>query len=91
MAHSDNHEGVWVSLDETQKALVRMLADNPFLKPFSKPVITKLRAIIGIDVLDATHVQRAMQKLSKMIVKTQRDTYEFENESFAQWVRKLAD
>ena len=91
LSRTENHEGVWAALDQTQKALVRMLVKNPSLKPFSKSVVAKLRIIIGIDSLDVTHVQRAMTKLSRMVVKSPRDTYEFENEAFAQWVRMLAD
>lgn len=53
--------------------------------------ILKLRRIIGIETLEATHVQRAMSKLSNVVFKSPRDRYEFENEAFAQWVRTLAD
>ena len=79
------------ALDATQKALVRMLALDPSLKPFSKAVVLKLRTIIGIKSLEVTHVQRAMTKLGNVVFKSPRDTYEFENEAFAQWVRMLAE
>ena len=91
IAHTENHEGAWAALDETQKALVRMLAQDPSLKPFSKAVVLKLRNIIGIESLKVTHVQRAMSKLSNVVTKSPRDIYEFENEAFAQWIRTLAD
>jgi hypothetical protein len=91
LAHTENHEGAWAALDATQKALVRMLAQNPSLKPFSKVVVLKLRTIIGVESLEVTHVQRAMSKLTNVVFKSPRDTYEFENEAFAQWVRTLAD
>lgn len=91
LAHTENHEGTWAALDETQKSLVRMLAQDSSLKPFSKAVVLKLRSIIGIESLEVTHVQRAMSKLANVVVKSPRDTYEFENEAFAQWVRTLAD
>lgn len=91
LARTENHEGVWAALDATQKALVRMLVDNPTLKPFSRAVVARLRGSIGIDTLEVTHVQRAMSKLSSIVVKSPRDTYEFENEAFAQWVRTLTD
>jgi hypothetical protein len=91
IAHTENHEGAWAALDETQKALVRMLAHDPSLKPFSKAVVLKLRSIIGIESLEVTHVQRAMFKLSNVVTKSPRDIYEFENEAFAQWIRTLAD
>lgn len=91
LEHTENHEEAWSALDETQKALARMLAQDPSLKPFSKQVVLKLREIIGIESLEVTHVQRAMSKLSDIVVKSPRDTYEFENESFAQWIRTLAD
>lgn len=91
MAHTENHEGAWAALDATQKSLVRMIAQNASLKPFSKAVVLKLRAIIGVESLEVTHVQRAMSKLSNVVFKSPRDTYEFENEAFAQWVRTLAE
>lgn len=91
LAHTENHEGAWAALDATQKALVRMLAQDSSLKPFSKAVVLRLRTIIGVDSIEATHVQRAMSKLTNVVFKSPRDTYEFENESFAQWVRTLAD
>ena len=62
LAHTENHEGAWAALDATQKALVRMLAQDPSLKPFSKAVVLKLRTTIGVETLEATHVQRAMSK-----------------------------
>jgi len=91
LALTENHEGAWAALDATQKALVRMLAQNPSLKPFSKDVISKLRTIIGVESLEVTHVQRAMTKLANVVFKSPRDTWEFENEAFAQWVRTLAE
>lgn len=90
-SRTENHEGTWAALDATQKVLVRLLADNPMLKPYSKPVVEKLRREIGVDTLGVTHVQRAMTKMAAVVVKSPRDTYEFENEAFAQWVRTLAD
>ncbi|OFA00187.1 hypothetical protein [Duganella sp. HH101] len=91
LARTENHEGVWAGFDALQKALVKLLVDDPALKPFSKPVLLKLRGAVGVESLAATHVQRAMQKLSGVVVKSPRDTYEFENEAFAEWVRTLAD
>ncbi|NVD69588.1 hypothetical protein HUX88_03325 [Duganella sp. BJB1802] len=91
LARTENHEGVWGGFDALQKALVRLLVDDPMLKPFSKPVLLKLRDAVGVESLAATHVQRAMQKLSGVVVKSPRDTYEFESEAFAEWVRTLAD
>lgn len=91
LARTENHEGVWARFDALQKALVKMLADDPTLKPFSKPVLLKLRGAVGVETLAATHVQRAMQKLSGVVVKSPRDTYEFENGAFAEWVRTLSE
>lgn len=88
---TENHEGAWAALDATQKALVRMLAHDPSLKPFSRVVVVKLREMIGIESLEITHIQRAMIKLSDVVFKSSRDTYEFENEAFAQWIRTLAE
>ena len=91
IAHTENHEGAWTAPDETQKALARMLAQTFLSKPFSKAVVLKLRSIVGIESLEVTHIQRAMSKLSNIVAKSPRDTYEFENEAFAQWIRTLAD
>lgn len=91
LALTENHEGAWAALDATQKALVRMLAQDSTLKPFSKAIVLRLRTIIGVESLEVTHVQRSMAKLSNVVFKSPRDTYEFENEAFAQWVRTLAD
>ncbi len=90
-ALTENHEGVWVALDAVQKALVKMLANDPSLKPFSKGCILKLRSVIGVESLEVTHVQRAMTKLSNIVFKSARDIYEFENEAFAQWVKTFAE
>ncbi len=68
-----------------------MIAQDPSLKPFSKAVVLKLRVLIGIESLEVTHVQRTMTKLSNIVFKSPRDTYEFENKTFAQWVRTLAE
>jgi len=91
LAHADNHEGVWASLDATQKALARMLAKDPALKPFSHATLVELRRQIGVDSLKTTHIQRAMTTLQYVVVKSPRDTYEFENPAFAHWIRTLAD
>lgn len=90
-ALTENHEGVWAALDAVQKALVKMLANDPSLKPFSKAVVVKLRTIIGVESLEVTHVQRAMTKLSNIVFKSPRDIYEFENEAFAQWVKTFTE
>lgn len=90
-SRTENHEGAWAALDATQKALVSMLAKESSLKPFSNATLMELRKIIGIDSLKVTHIQRAMSSLSSIVVKSPRDTYEFENDSFAQWVRTLAE
>jgi len=91
LAHADNHEGVWAQLDATQKALARMLAKEPATKPFSNATLMELRRQIGVDALKTTHVQRAMSKLESIVVKTSRDTYEFENAALAHWIRTLVD
>lgn len=91
LIHTENHEEAWAALDQTQKVLARMLAQDASLKPFSKSVVLKLRHIIGVESLEVTHVQRAMSKLSEIVIKSPRDIYEFENEAFAQWIRMLAE
>jgi len=91
LARGEQHEGVWAELDALQKALVRLLAADPQLKPFSKPVLQQLREALGVEKLAATHVQRALSKLEHVVVKSPRDLYEFENEAFAAWVRTLAE
>ena len=40
---------------------------------------------------EVTYVQRAMSKLSNVVFKSPRDTYEFANEAFTQWARTLAE
>ncbi len=91
LARTENHEGAWAALDAAQKALVRMVAQDPNLKPFSKAVLERLRKAIGVESLQVTHVQRTMSRLSGVIVRSPRGTYEFENEAFAQWVRTLGE
>ncbi len=91
LAHTENHAGVWAALDATQKTLVRMLAKDPALKPFSQATLAQLRKIIGVDALKITHIQRAMSNLESIVIKSPRDTYEFENTAFAHWVATLSE
>ena len=93
LTRQENHEGAWNALDLTQKTLVKLLASNPTLKPFSGEVVDELRQKIGIDSLRKTHVQRAMAKLTdaSIVTKEPSGLYEFENPSFRDWVRTLGD
>jgi hypothetical protein len=59
----ENHDAAWASLDSAQKNLVRMLAANPSLRPYSADVIASLRSRMGIDTIQKTPVQRAMSRL----------------------------
>jgi hypothetical protein len=93
LARTENHEGTWNSLDATERVLVRMFADDPSMKPFAKATLVKIRKRVGIEDLQATHVQKAIGRLSDktVVAKSPRDVYEFENESFADWVRNIVD
>jgi hypothetical protein len=93
LARTENHEGTWNSLDATERVLVRMFADDPSMKPFAKATLVKIRKRVGIEDLQATHVQKAIGRLADktVVAKSPRDVYEFENESFADWVRNIVD
>lgn len=93
LARRENHEGTWNSLDATERVLVRMLADDPSIKPFAKATLVRLRKHVGVEDLQATHVQKALSRLAEktVVAKSPRDVYEFENESFVDWVRNIVD
>jgi hypothetical protein len=93
LLRSENHEGTWARLDASQKTLVRLLATNPSLKPFSADVIAELRQKIGIDAIQKSHVQRAITKLTDagIVLKTADGLYEFENPSFKEWLRTVME
>jgi hypothetical protein len=92
-ARTENHEGTWNALDGTERVLVRMFADNPSMKPFAKATVIEVRKRVGIEDLQATHIQKALGRLAEktVVTKSPRDVYEFENESFADWVRNIVD
>lgn len=92
LANTENHAGTWTSLDGLQQALVKLLADNPAAKPFSKAVLAQLAKELGLQTLDATSVQFALKKLAERTVvdKSPRGLYVFENQAFEQWVRTTA-
>lgn len=89
LSKTENHAGTWASLDGLQQALVKVLADNPAAKPFSKAVLAHLAKELGLQTLDATSVQFALRKLAERTVvdKSPRGLYVFENAAFEQWVR----
>jgi hypothetical protein len=93
LARTENHEGTWNSLDAIERVLVRMFADDPSMKPFAKATLVKIRKRVGIEDLQATHVQKALGRLAEktVVAKSPREVYEFENESFADWVRNIVD
>lgn len=93
LARTENHEGTWNALDATERVLVRMFADDPSMKPFAKATLVKIRKRVGIEDLQATHIQKALGRLAEktVVAKSPRDVYEFENESFADWVRNIVD
>lgn len=93
LTRQENHEGTWQTLDATERALVRMIAADVAVKPFSGLVLNRLRAVLGIDDLNAHHVQSALGRLAtkSVVGRTPRGVFEFENEHFAQWVRDLAE
>jgi hypothetical protein len=89
---AENHEGTWTTLDALQKQLVRLLAEDPAAKPFSKTVLTRFSKALGLPALDATSVQFALRKLSEksIVSKSARGAYVFESDAFGRWVRTLA-
>ena len=93
LARRENHEGTWNSLDATERVLVRMFADDPSMKPFAKSTLARIRKQVGVEDLQATHVQKALGRLAEktVVAKSPRDVYEFENDSFADWVRNIVD
>lgn len=93
LARTENHEGTWNALDATERVLVRVLADDPSLKPFAKATLLKIRKQIGIEDLQPSHIQKALGRLADktVVAKTPREVYEFENESFSDWVRNIVD
>lgn len=90
---SENHEGTWASLDAMQRELVRMLAENPQVKPFSKVALAALAKKLGLPSLDSTAVQYALRRLAdkNIVAKSPRNIYEFESDAFERWVKTLAE
>ncbi|MHB0992167.1 MAG: ATP-binding protein [Burkholderiales bacterium] len=88
---AENHEGAWAGLDALQRSLVRLFADNPTEKPFSKTTLTKLAKELGVASLDATSVQFAMRKLGSNNIgsKNPQNLFIFESAPFEAWVRTL--
>jgi hypothetical protein len=93
LARRENHEGTWNSLDATERVLVRMFADDPSMKPFAKATLLKVRKRVGVEDLHTTHIQKALGRLAEktVVTKSPRDVYEFESDSFADWVRNIVD
>jgi len=89
---AENHEGTWVTLDALQRHLLKLFADNPTTKPFSKPVLAQLAKALGLPSLDPTTVQFSVKRLAaKTIVsKSPQGAYLFESDAFERWVRTLA-
>jgi hypothetical protein len=88
---SDNYQQSWHGLNALQRALVRMLADDAMLKPFSQEVVSKLRTLVGVEHLAVTHVQRAMRGIASIVNRSGSDRFEFEDPAFAEWVRLLEE
>ena len=93
LLRSENHDAAWAGLDSAQKHLVRMLAANPSLKPYSADVIADLRSRMGMDTIQKTHVQRAISRLvdAGIISKDAGASYTFENPAFQEWLLIAAD
>lgn len=89
---SENHEGTWAGLDALQRQLVRLFADNPQAKPFSRATLGGLARKLGLESLDATSVQSALRRLAErnIVAKSPRNIYEFESEAFERWLKTLA-
>jgi hypothetical protein len=93
LLRSENHDDAWASLDSLQKTLVRMLAVNQSLKPYSADVIADLRTRIGIAAIQKTHVQRALSRLvdAGIVSKDAGASYTFENPAFQEWLLTVAE
>ena len=93
LLRSENHDDAWASLDSAQKTLVRMLAANPSLKPYSADVIADLRTRVGITTIQKTHVQRVLSRLldAGIVSKDAGASYTFENPAFQEWLLTSAD
>jgi hypothetical protein len=93
LARRENHEGTWNSLDATERVLVRLFANDPSMKPFAKATLVRVRKRVGVEDLQATHIQKALGRLAEktVVAKSPRDVYEFESDSFADWVRNIVD
>nr|WP_314629799.1 hypothetical protein [uncultured Noviherbaspirillum sp.] len=93
LLRDENHDEAWVGLDSAQKTLVRMLAANPSLKPYSADVIADFRTRMGIDTIQKTHVQRALSRLvdAGIVSKDGGTSYTFENPAFQEWLLTAAD
>ena len=93
LLRSENHGDAWASLDSAQKTLVRMLAANPSLKPYSADVIAEIRSRMGIANIQKTHVQRAMSRLvdAGIVNKDAGASYTFENPAFQEWLLTAVD
>jgi hypothetical protein len=89
---SENHEGTWSSLDDLQKQLVRLFAENPAAKPFSKTVLARLAKHLGVPNVEGPTVQFALRKLGdkNVLAKSAGGIYAFESDAFERWVRTLA-
>lgn len=93
LAEQENHDGVWESLDATEKLMVKAIAADAALKPFSQAFVVAMRKNLGVPRLSSAHLQKALGRLAdkNVVVKTPRGTFEFEHEAFAAWVRNIAN
>ncbi|USE80915.1 ATP-binding protein [Cupriavidus gilardii] len=93
LALAENHEATWAKLTALERLLVAEFANNPAVKPFARSLLAAFREQLGIEVLGAAHVQKALARLDEkgVVSKSPRGSYEFENENFGAWVRNLAD
>lgn len=88
---AENHEGTWASMDSLQQALVRLFANNPAERPFSKLTLAKLAQSLGLPSLEATTVQFAMRKLASNNIgsKGPQNLFVFDSAPFEAWVKTL--
>lgn len=89
---AENHEGTWSSIDALQRCLIKLFADNPAERPFSKPILTKLAKALGVASLEPPAVQFAMRKLggNNIGAKNPQNIFIFESAPFENWVKTLA-
>ena len=93
LASAENHEAAWEGLSALERLLLREFAGNPAAKPFTRDGLARFKAMLGVESMGPSHVQKALARLDErgIVAKSPRGLYEFENENFGVWVRNLSE